>query len=84
MHSEQKEGLLLSGIQKRLDVLISLTLRREMQANKAITTREMITLLSSLGLKYGEIASIFGKSPTYIASELTLIKKRGEKNGRKQ
>lgn len=71
----------LLNIQKRLDVLISLMIRKELK-EKSITMREIIDYLSSLDLGYTEIAKIFGKSPSYIASELTLIKKRGGKNVR--
>jgi DNA-binding CsgD family transcriptional regulator len=74
-----EKGLL--AIQKRLDILISLILKRELQ-DKTITMRETISHLSSVGLTYSEIAAIFGKSASYVASELTLLKKRGEKNAR--
>lgn len=65
----------LKNIQKRLDVLIALTLKREMKEDESTTMRDLIAILSSLGLKYTEIASIFGKSSSYIASELTQIRK---------
>lgn len=76
--SEKVETSLLA-IQKRLDILISLIVKKELE-DKTITMREMIGYLSSVGLNYSEIASIFGKSSSYIASELTLLKKRGKKN----
>ena len=36
-----------------------------------------------MGLDYKEIAEIFGRSPSYIASELTQIKKKSKKVGEK-
>ena len=82
METKPKTEELLSNIQKRLDVLISLNLRREMKEDRSLTMREVIILLSSLGLKYTEIATIFGKSASYISSELTLAKKRGAQNAK--
>ncbi len=63
---------------KRLNALIYLNIKREMKENKSESVREYILLLNSLGFRYNEIANIFGKSPTYIASELTLMKKKGK------
>jgi len=83
MKKDNLENILLD-IQKRLDVLIALILKKELKENKSLTMTDLIDLLSSLGLKYTEIANIFGKSPSYIASELTKIKKRGSKNVRKK
>jgi hypothetical protein len=74
---EKNESEILLGIQKRLDVLISLTINRELKEDKSVTKKQIINALSSLGLKYTEIAAIFGKSPSYIASELSIAKKGG-------
>ncbi len=63
---------------KRLNALIYLNIKREMKENKSESVREYILLLNSLGFRYNEIANIFGKSPTYIGSELTLMKKKGK------
>lgn len=83
MPQKANEDELLMSIQKRLDVLIALSLRKEMKQDKSLKTRDMIVMLSALGLKYTDIANIFGKSASYIASELTLIKKRGGINAKK-
>lgn len=83
MKKDNLENILLD-IQKRLDVLIALILKKELKENKSMTMTDLIDLLSSLGLIYTEIANIFGKSPSYISSELTRIKKREAKNVRKK
>lgn len=74
---------LRDSIQKRVDILISLQLRNQLK-NKKTTTREQIAFLSSLGLKYDEIANVFGKSAGYIASELTHLKKKSKKKAKEE
>jgi hypothetical protein len=80
MSQKLNEDNLLLSIQQRLDVLIALSLKKEMKKDKSLKMRDMIVMLSSLGLKYTDIANILGRSPSYIASELTLMKKKGKKN----
>lgn len=71
---------------KRLDVVIYLLLKQSQEQDA--TTRQMIKELNDIGLKDYEIAKIFGKSRSYISSELTLLKRlktkssKGGKNGR--
>lgn len=71
---------------KRLDVVIYLLLKQSQEQDT--TTRQMIKELNDIGLKDYEIAKIFGKSRSYISSELTLLKRlktkssKGGKNGR--
>ena len=71
---------------KRLDVIIYLLLKQNKE--QEATTRKMIKELNDIGLKDYEIAKIFGKSRSYISSELTLLKglktksSKGGKNGR--
>lgn len=83
MKKDDSENDILN-IQKRLDVLIALILKKELKENKSLTMTELIDFLSSFGLKYNEIANICGKSPSYISSELTRIKKKEFKNARKK
>jgi DNA-binding CsgD family transcriptional regulator len=65
------------GIERRLDVLIRLMLRpTDVQE---MTNREQIALLSSAGLRDTEIANILGKTRSYVASEMTQVRKK-EKN----
>jgi len=70
---------------KRLDVIIYLLLKQNQ--DKWSTSRQMIKELNDLGLRDYEIAKILGRSRSYIASELTLLKKlknkprETEKNG---
>lgn len=82
--SEKNTEDLLINIKKRLDVLIALIIRKEIKENKSITMREIISFLSSLNLKYTEIADILGRSPSYISSEITLVKKGDKKNVKKK
>lgn len=67
---------------KRLNVLINLAILKDIRGKKTLTARDYISILDSMGLRYLEIAEIFGKSPSYIASELTQLKKKGDKHGR--
>lgn len=72
-------------ITKRLNVIIYLLLKQSQE--KGETKRQMIKELKDIGLKDKEIAEIFGRSQSYISSELTKLKKskgktkKGEKNG---
>ena len=75
MPNEEKND----DVKRRLDALIAILIQKELKEDKSMNMRGAVALLSSSGLKYGEIAQILGKSPTYIASELTLLKKRRRK-----
>jgi len=83
MKKDDLESYILD-IKKRLDVLIALILKKELVENRSLTMTELINFLSSFGLKYNEIANICGKSPSYISSELTRLKKKDLKNARKK
>lgn len=73
-NSENMDEKNLEPLIKRLDVLIHLQLKQ--QAQSGTSTREQIGILNSLGLNYNEIATIIGRSGSYVASELTLLKKK--------
>jgi len=68
----------ISELTKRLDVIIYLLMKQNQE--RGGTTRQMIKELNDIGLKDIEIAKIFGRSRSYIASELTLIRKSKVKN----
>jgi len=70
MESENR----IESIVKRLDVIINLLLKQD--AEKGASARDHIEQLSLQGMDYKEIAKVFGRSPSYIASELTQIKKK--------
>jgi len=53
---------------------------KELSEKQKLTTRDQIGLLNSMRLDYKEIAEIFGRSHTYIASELTQLKKKSKKD----
>lgn len=84
--SEKTEALLKEmpdKILSRLDALIALYVRKELEG-KSTTSRDMISLLSTCGIDYKVIAKIFNKTPSYIASELTQIRKGGGKNAKRK
>jgi hypothetical protein len=64
-------------IVRRLDALIALSL---LQISDKVSARDQIKILNQAGLKYGEIAPLLGRSSSYVASELTVIKKKKEKS----
>jgi len=76
-----KEFMNSEEIAKRLDIIIYLLLKQSLE--KGTTTRQIIKELNDIGLKDHEIAKIFGKSRSYIASELTLLKKSKTKSFKK-
>ena len=59
---------------RRLDVVIYFLLKKDMQ--EGTSNREIIKQLYGLGLKDVEIAGILGRSRSYVASEISLLKKR--------
>lgn len=60
-------------ITKRLDIIIGLLLRQ--QKDKNTSNRQTIKELNDMGLKDFEIARILGRSRSYVASELTQLRK---------
>jgi DNA-binding CsgD family transcriptional regulator len=72
------ENIQDDAIKRRLDTIIGLMLKQH--PKDGMTSREQIALLNSTGLKYNEIAQILGRSGSYVASELTVLKKSAKKN----
>lgn len=66
---------LLERIDSKLGILIAL----QMTEYRSETNREKIEILSNLGLKYREIASILNVPAKYISKEQSLIKKKNAK-----
>ncbi len=65
---------------KKLNMIIALLIDlREGYTEKEITLREKIATLYNAGLNYKEIAQLLNKKPSYIAVEISTIKKRREK-----
>lgn len=75
MNQEENITNLFEKLEKRLDILIYIKLRRN--EVEGMTTGEQIFLLKNLGMQDGEIAILFGKSKSYISSEIVKQKKRG-------
>ena len=72
-----EKSLNTEEITKRLDVIIYLLLKQIQE--KGATIRQIIKELINIGLKDYEIAKILGRSRSYIASEVTLLKKSKKK-----
>jgi DNA-binding CsgD family transcriptional regulator len=68
----------MEKVEKRLDVVIHILLRQTQL--QEMTSRDHINFLSSLGLRDVEIARILGRTRGYVASELSKIKSKSEKN----
>ena len=72
MDKEKNKGY--EDVIKRLDALIRINLRQSQ--TQEMTARDQINLLNSIGLSYSEIARILGKSEGYVASEISINKKK--------
>ena len=73
----EKTDILLEDIKSRLDLLIFLQLRSDEMSH--LTLGEQIFQLKQIGLSAGSIATIFGKSKSYVSGELVRQKKRKNK-----
>jgi len=63
---------ILESMNSKLGILIAL----QMMEDKPETNREKIKLLSDLGLKYTEVASILNVPAKYVSKEKSLMKKK--------
>ncbi len=66
---------LLSELNKRAGVMISLLLRIVEQEKSAISLKDQVRILDNLGLRPRDIADILGRTPTHISKELAGIRK---------
>lgn len=69
--------ILLEKINKNLEILIYFNLRHHEIAE--MTSGEQIFLLKRFGFSDGTIANLFGKSKSYVSSEIVKQKKRSNK-----
>lgn len=74
---EKNNAADFQDITRRLNVIIYLLLDKKRSEGKS--NREIIKELSEFGLKDTEICTMLGKSRSYVASELTQIKKGAKK-----
>ncbi len=65
---------ILEKINNHLEILIYLNLRQ--REISEMNSGEQIYLLKRLGLPDGKIAELFGKSKSYVSSEIVKQKKR--------
>jgi hypothetical protein len=68
---------LLENINRNLEFLIYLNLRQNEISE--MTSGEQIFLLKRFGFSDGTIADLFGKSKSYVSSEIVKQKKRSKK-----
>lgn len=68
---------LLEKINKNLELLIYFNLRYNEISE--MTSGEQVFLLKRLGFSDGIIANLFGKSKSYVSSEIVKQKKRSNK-----
>jgi hypothetical protein len=62
---------------KLLRVIVALLLRGK--SEEPLTLRQRVEILSDLGLKPAEIASVLGRTNTYVNKELSGIRKARKK-----
>lgn len=67
---------LLTELNKRIGVMISLLLRIVQQEKSSISLKDQVRILDNLGLRPRDIAAILGRTPTYINKELVGIRKQ--------
>ena len=65
----------LADINNRLGVVIALLLRSTAKADDGLSLRDQVQLLSQLGMRPKDIASILGRTPTYVTKELATLRK---------
>lgn len=61
---------------KKLDLLIALILRSQSTDNKVMNLREQVSWLNEKGLRPTEIATLLGKTMSYVTKEMSLVKKQ--------
>jgi IS30 family transposase len=70
----QRDNDRFEGIERRLDAVIGILLKQTQLQEQP--SRSHIALLSSMGFKDTEIATILGKTRGYVSSELVEIRKK--------
>ena len=65
------------ALMKRLDICIALLLQIVERKGSKLSAKDQIRTLHSLGLRPVEIASVLGKTQSYVNKELAGIRKRG-------
>jgi hypothetical protein len=76
--SLSEENANLERLIKRVDVLISILFDTSNPEGKGIPMSKRIKILDSCGLRPVEIADILGRTQSYVNTELTRIRKKGE------
>ncbi len=66
----------LKEIVKRLDAILNVLLESSPAEGKKLPMSRRVQLLYQAGLRPSEIARILGKTPSYIAVELSRIKSK--------
>ena len=81
--NKPRAGDPLDAINKNLEVIIALLLRRTAPPDDAPTARQQIATLESLGVRPKDVARILGKTESYVNKELATIRKGRATKGTK-
>ena len=65
-----------AALMKRLDTCIALLLQIVEREGRKLSAKDQIRTLHSLGLRPVEIASVLGKTQSYVNKELVGIRRR--------
>ncbi len=77
-------NMLLTELNKRIGVMISLLLRMVQLDKSSISLKDQVEILDNLALRPRDIAQILGRTPTHINKELVGIRKTKKKKYGKQ
>lgn len=69
----------LKEISRRLGIVITLLLKLNQDSGKGMPQRALIAELQKLGMRPVEIASIIGRTSSFINKELATLKNQKEK-----
>lgn len=75
---------LLTEINERMGVMISLLLRMVQQDKSSISLKDQVRILDNLGLRPKDIANILRRTQPHINKELVGIRKRRRKENNEQ
>lgn len=71
----------LKEISRRLGIVITLLLKLNQNTNEGMSQRALIAELQKLGMRPVEIASIIGRTPSFVNKELATLKNQKGKVG---
>jgi hypothetical protein len=72
----------LKEISRRLGIVITLLLRLNQNSSEGMSQRALIAELQKLSMRPVEIASIIGRTSSFVNKELATLKNKKEKVGK--